>query len=56
MTTNVFAKTTATVAAWNLATFDALDDARIKRQARGLGMLDAEFITLGVCAAEACKL
>ncbi len=46
MTTNVFAKTTATVAAWNLATFEALDDDRIQRQAEGLGMLDAEVVTL----------
>lgn len=46
MTTNVFAKTTATIAAWNLSTFEPLSDARIERQADGLRMLDAEFITL----------
>lgn len=46
MTTNVFAKTTATIAAWNLSTFKRLGPARIKRQADGLRMLDAEFITL----------
>lgn len=46
MTTNVFAKTTATIAAWNLSTFERLNDDRIKRQAKGLRMLDAEFITL----------
>ena len=44
--TNEFEKTTATVAAWNLATFESLDDERIKRQASGLAMLDAELITL----------
>ena len=46
MTTNIFARTTATVAAWNLATFEVLDDDRIKRQADGLAMLDAEVVTL----------
>jgi endonuclease/exonuclease/phosphatase family metal-dependent hydrolase len=46
MTTNVFAKTTATIAAWNLSTFEPLDDNRIKRQAIGLRMLDAELVTL----------
>ena len=46
MTTNVYAKTTATIAAWNLSTFEALNDDRIKRQANGLRMLDAEFVTL----------
>lgn len=46
MTTNVFAKTTATIAAWNLSTFEPLDGDRIERQANGLRMLDAEFVTL----------
>lgn len=46
MCTNVFAKTTANIAAWNLSTFEPLDDDRIKRQATGLRMLDAELVTL----------
>ncbi len=46
MTTNVYAKSTATIAAWNLSTFESLDDERIKRQSNGLRMLDAEFVTL----------
>lgn len=46
MTTSVFAKTTASIAAWNLATFEPLDDARIARQGDGLRLLDAEFVTL----------
>jgi endonuclease/exonuclease/phosphatase family metal-dependent hydrolase len=46
MTSNVFTKTTATIAAWNLATFEPLDDERIKRQAHGLRLLDAELVTL----------
>lgn len=46
MTTNTYGKTTATIAAWNLSTFESLDDNRIKRQADGLRMLDAEFVTL----------
>ena len=46
MPTNTFKKTTATIGAWNLATFDPLDDSRIKKQAEGLRMLDAEVMTL----------
>lgn len=46
MATNVFAKSTASIAAWNLATFEPLSDARIKKQATGLRMLDAEIVTL----------
>ncbi len=46
MATNIFTKSTATIAAWNLSTFEPLDDERIKRQAKGLSMLDAEFVTL----------
>ena len=46
MTNNTFAKTTASIAAWNLATFESLDNARIEQQADGLRLLDAELITL----------
>ena len=46
MSTNLFAKSTATIAAWNLATFESLSEARIKKQAQGLHLLDAEFTTL----------
>ncbi len=46
MSSNVFAKSIATIGAWNLATFEALDDDRIRRQAKGLRLLDPELITL----------
>lgn len=46
MTTSVFAKTTASIAAWNLATFERLDEERIECQADGLRYLDAELVTL----------
>ncbi len=46
MATNIFAKATGTIAAWNLATFEPLSEVRIAQQARGLAMLDAELITL----------
>ena len=46
MTENVFEKTTATVAAWNLSTFDTLSDERIEKQAKGLALLDTELVTL----------
>ncbi|MFK8056207.1 MAG: GMP synthase [Saprospiraceae bacterium] len=46
MSTHTFAKTTASIAAWNLATFESLSDDRIKLQANGLRLLDAEIITL----------
>jgi len=46
MATNQSAKSTATIAAWNLATFEALSDERIKKQAEGLHLLDTELTTL----------
>lgn len=46
MATSTFAKTTASIAAWNLATFERLTAKRIKEQARGLRLLDAELVTL----------
>lgn len=46
MATQTFSKTTASIAAWNLATFNTLSDERIKLQAKGLHLLDAELITL----------
>ena len=39
-----FEKTTADIAAWNLATFNHLSDERIKQQAKGLKVLDAELV------------
>ena len=44
--TNLFQKSTATVGAWNLATFERLTKSRIQKQAVGLSMLDAELVTL----------
>ncbi|MGB6152650.1 MAG: hypothetical protein WBG48_11715 [Pricia sp.] len=46
MASSTFAKTTASIAAWNLATFERLSADRIKLQARGLQLLDAELVTL----------
>lgn len=46
MATSTFAKTTADIAAWNLATFESLSANRIKLQATGLQLLDAELVTL----------
>lgn len=46
MATNTFSKTTASIAAWNLATFEHLSENRIKLQAEGLHLLDAELVTL----------
>lgn len=46
MATNTFSKTTASIAAWNLATFEHLSDERIEAQAKGLRLLDAELVTL----------
>lgn len=46
MSTNIFPKSTASIAAWNLATFGALTEERIEKQAIGLAMLDAELVTL----------
>ena len=41
-----FPRSTAAIAAWNLSTFEPLDAARIRRQATGLRLLDAELVTL----------
>jgi len=46
MPTSNFSKSTASIGAWNLATFERLTAERIKRQADGLRLLDAEFVTL----------
>lgn len=46
MVNNTFKKSTATVAAWNLATFSAPTNERILKQAKGLQLLDAELVTL----------
>ena len=43
--THAYAKTTATMAAWSLSTLDPLNGDRLKRQANGLRMLAAEFVT-----------
>ncbi|MBE9069133.1 GMP synthase [Leptolyngbya cf. ectocarpi LEGE 11479] len=41
-----FGKTTARIAAWNIAGFNPIDAARTQRQVDGLALLDAELITL----------
>jgi endonuclease/exonuclease/phosphatase family metal-dependent hydrolase len=41
-----FEKSTATIAAWNLAGFHGIDDERLDLQAKGLAMIDAELVTL----------
>ena len=41
-----FPKSTATIAAWSLAGFHGITDERLKTQARGLSLIDAEFVTL----------
>lgn len=46
MSTTIFSKSTASIGAWNLATFERLTEDRIKLQAKGLKLLDAEFVTL----------
>ena len=46
MSGNTFERSTATVAAWNLCTFEQLSRDRIQQQAKGLALLDAELITL----------
>ncbi|MEO0788881.1 MAG: GMP synthase [Bacteroidota bacterium] len=46
MPTANFMKSTASIAAWNLATFNPLSQDRIALQARGLQLMDAELITL----------
>jgi len=46
MATSTFAKSTGAIAAWNLATYEHLSEERIKKQAVGLRLLDAELVTL----------
>ena len=41
-----FGRTTANVAAWNLAGFDSLQADRLERQVEGLALLDAEVVAL----------
>ena len=41
-----FSHTIARVAVWNLAGFQAISEARTKRQIEGLALLDAELVTL----------
>jgi exonuclease III len=41
-----FGHTTAKIAAWNLAGFNAVSPERLKRQVEGLAILDAEVVTL----------
>ena len=41
-----FGHTTAKVAAWNLAGWGGIPEERLKRQAEGLALLDAEIVTL----------
>lgn len=41
-----FSHSLARVAVWNLAGFGGIDDDRMKRQALGLALLDAELVTL----------
>ena len=41
-----FNRTTANIAAWNLAGFGGIPAARLKRQVEGLALLDAEVIAL----------
>ena len=41
-----FTKSTATIAAWNLAGFNGITDQRLETQALGLSLIDAEFVTL----------
>ena len=41
-----FGHTTAKIAAWNLAGFNAISPAKLARQVEGLAILDAEIITL----------
>ncbi|MEO0904690.1 MAG: GMP synthase, partial [Pseudomonadota bacterium] len=42
----IFEHTLARVAVWNLAGFGGIDAARMKRQAEGLALLDAELVVL----------
>lgn len=41
-----FSRTTARIAAWNIAGFNSIDAARTNRQVEGLTLIDAELITL----------
>jgi endonuclease/exonuclease/phosphatase family metal-dependent hydrolase len=41
-----FGHTTAKIAAWNLAGFGGIPDARLERQVEGLSLLDAEVVAL----------
>lgn len=41
-----FSRATASIAAWNLAGFHGITDERLKMQAKGLSLIDAEFVTL----------
>jgi endonuclease/exonuclease/phosphatase family metal-dependent hydrolase len=43
---NTFSHTTAKVAAWNLAGWGGIPEERLKLQAKGLALLDAEIVTL----------
>lgn len=43
---NVFSKTTANVAAWNLEGFHGIPPERIEKQIEGLALLDAELVAL----------
>lgn len=42
----MFAKSTATIGAWNLAGFHGISEERLAFQARGLALIDAEVMTL----------
>ena len=41
-----FGHTTAKIAAWNLAGFNAISDEKLEKQIEGLAILDAEIVTL----------
>jgi len=43
---NEFGRTTAKIAAWNLAGFNAISDDKLEKQVEGLSILDAEVVTL----------
>lgn len=43
---NVFQRSTANIAAWNLEGFNGIPDERIEKQIQGLSMLDAEVVAL----------
>ena len=46
MATSIFPKTTASMGAWNLATFEFPSPERVKPQVKGLRLPDAEFVAL----------